>query len=124
MSCLKNENILKEIFCSLSLFVNKQLLEKLKSRMLTAKVSFKLLTYENIFKSIRKHISLKERIRDISLVNLLPDGNIMMGLTDQIGIYSPKNDQLITNIYDTYTRALLVLEDGNILACFDEKIEI
>jgi WD40 repeat protein len=124
MSCFKNENILKEIFHSLSLLVNKQLLEKLKSRILTVQVSFKLLAYENIFKSMHKHISLNEQIRFLSSIALLPDRNIIIGMTNRVEIYSPKNYQLIANIGDMHTRALLVLEDGNILTCFDEKIEI
>jgi hypothetical protein len=55
---------------------------------------------------------------------ILPNENIIVGLTKQLNTYNPKNFKLIKKIHDIYIRALLVLEDNRIFACFDEKLEI
>jgi hypothetical protein len=125
MSRLNNENILKEIFSTYTLSTNKQQFQKLRSKILTIKVFFKHLTYENIFKSIHKQTSLNtQKAKSVNFSDILPNGGIIVGLTEQLDIYSPKNFKLIKKNPDIYIRALLVLEDNRIFACFDEKIEI
>jgi hypothetical protein len=121
-----NENILKLIFNSFSLLVNRQLFNKIKSKIINNKIVLQILNYKKIFKSLGKsHHLISEQDDEYNFLTILPDGNLAIGQDGILKIFSLNNYKFIKSFdNESYLNSLYVLKDKRIVACFDHKIEI
>jgi WD40 repeat protein len=115
---LKNDNILKLILKSIPLLQIKYKFETINNISLT-RMMLDLLSYENIFKAMRKNQTFGEHKKWINFISLLPDGNIISASEDNIlKIWDLKTNQLIKTIKDdSFLMSLVVLPGNKIATC-------
>jgi WD40 repeat protein len=132
MLSFSNENLLKLVFNSFSLYDIKKTFSESLNNSILYHLTLRRLNYEDIFKSIKiSRILLEEEHNNhIGCITLLPDGNIISVSNDKtLKIWSPNTFQCIKTL-DTggqkdYIYSVLVLPDG-IIASFsrDDKIKL
>jgi WD40 repeat protein len=126
---LMNENILKLIFNSFSLLVNRQLFNKIKSKVINSKIILQILNYRKIFKSLGKSHVIISRQDDEYLkyqfLTELPNSNLAIGQNGHLKIFNLKTYSYIKTFnFNSYLNSLYVLPDRRFVACFEDKIEI
>jgi WD40 repeat protein len=126
---LINENILKLIFNSFSLFVNRQLFNKIKSKVINSKIILQILHYKKMFKSLgRSHVIIDSQVDEYpryEFLTELPNSNLAVGQDGLLKIFNLQTYSYIKTFnFNSYLNSLYVLPGKRFVACLDDKIEI
>jgi WD40 repeat protein len=125
MGSFTNENLFSLVFSTYSLFKMKQLLNRLKNKILNSTI-YRSLSYEKIF-TLMGHT--KTILQDIEIYNnsfaLLHNGNIISAINGRNPkMWDTKNDTCIKTLDNSYKGIWKSLSNGNMALILNNQIKI
>jgi WD40 repeat protein len=125
MNSFTNENLFGLVFSTYSLFKMKQLLNRLKNKIINSTI-YRSLSYKKIF-TLMGHT--KTILQDIEIYNncfaLLPNGNIISAINRRDPkIWDTNNDTCIKTLDNNYKGIWKSLSNGNMALIINNQIQI
>jgi WD40 repeat protein len=116
MIILKNEFFLRLIFNSFNVSDIKHLTKTLKSKTMSY-IVLRILSYENIFKTIGKTIIfLRDEVEsDTNEMAMLPNGNLITLSRSKLNIWDTNTNQCLKTVEDKIFHSLMILLPNNII---------
>jgi WD40 repeat protein len=128
MECFNNENLLKLIFSSISLYHMNQITKKLHSKVINTTM-LKILSYKNIFTSLggRSKNILKGHAHYIRALATVGEDYIVSACSDKtLKVWNTNTYScaMTINEHKASVFYVLVLDDGKLASCSSEQIKI
>jgi hypothetical protein len=113
MNYFDNDNLLKLILSSLTLYKTSQLLNIITNKSL-ANIILRALSYKNIYNSMgQTHVIPEMCNENITSLALLPNGNIMVATNKTCEVWDLCNQTRVKTL-DAHRGSVVSLQDGNI----------
>jgi WD40 repeat protein len=126
MKCLTNENIIRLIFESLTLFKSSRQFSNMSKNKTLTQILLKTITYKNIYKSMGRSKTVIKAHNDlIRFLALLPNNNILtVSDKKKIKVWDIDTKKCIKTIEENHAILSTLLSDGNIIYSTDLAIKV
>jgi WD40 repeat protein len=123
MNCFNNENLLKLILSSLTLFKTYQMLCIITNKPL-ANIILRAFSYKNIYNSMgQAHVIPGMYNENITSLALLPNDNLIVATNKTCEIWDLCNQSRVKTL-DAHRGSVLSLQDGNIAIVSKSRIKV